>query len=85
MHPPLITEMVEEHTLAVEANTILLTLVTTEVVVEEEDIDKLEGIIQTILRNHNASYVANLVIQLRPATTNLIYPIRVLRVVATLL
>jgi len=85
MHPPLITEMVEEHTLAVEANTILLTLVTTEVVVEEEDIDKLEGIIRTILRNHNASYVANLVIQLRPATTDLICPIRVLRVVAPLL
>ena len=85
MHYPLITKVVGEHTLAVEANTILLTSVTTEVVIEEEDIDKLEGIIRTILRNHNANYVANLVIQLRPATTDLISPIKVLRVVATLL
>jgi hypothetical protein len=29
--------------------------------------------------------MANLVIQLRPATTDLIYPIRVLRIVAPLL
>jgi hypothetical protein len=85
MHPPLVTEVVEEHTLAVEANIILLTSVTTEVEVEEEDFDKLEDIILTILRNHNTSYVANLVIQLRPATTYLISLIRVLRVVATLL
>jgi hypothetical protein len=62
MHPPLVTEVVEEHTLAVEANIILLTSVTTEVEVEEEDFDKLEDIILTILRNHNTSYVANLVI-----------------------
>jgi hypothetical protein len=85
MHPPLVTEEVEEHTLAVEVNITILTSVTTEVIVEEEDIDKLEDIIRTILRNHNASYVANLVIQLRPATTGLISPIRVLRAVATLL
>jgi hypothetical protein len=84
MHPPLVTEVVEEHTLAVEANIILLTSVTTEVVVEEEDFDKLEDIILTILRNHNASYVANLVIQPRPATTDSISLIRVLRAVATL-
>ena len=85
MHPPLVTEVVEEHTLAVEANIILITSVTTEVVIEEEDFDKLEDIILTILRNHNTSYVANLVIQLRLATTDLISLIRVLRVVATLL
>jgi hypothetical protein len=84
MHPPLVTEVVEEHTLAVEANIILLTSVTTEVVVEEEDFDKLEDIILTILRNHNVSYVANLVIQLRPTTTDSISLIRVLRAVATL-
>jgi hypothetical protein len=85
MHPPLVTEVVEEHTLAVEANIILITSVTTEVVIEEEDFDKLEDIILTILRNHNTSYVANLVIQLRLATTDLISLIIVLRVVATLL
>ena len=81
MHPPLIIEVVGEHTLAVEANTIHLTLVTIEDVVEEEDIDTLEGIVRILLRNHNANYVANLVIQLKSATTDLIYHIRVLRAI----
>ena len=95
MHPPLVTEAVAEHTLSIEASITLLTPIITEVAIEEEDIDKLEGIVRTILklegivrtilRNHNASYVENLVIQIRPVITDLLSPIKVLRTVEILL
>jgi hypothetical protein len=83
MSLPLIIEVVEEHIMAVEDKTILLISVTTptKVVVEEVDIDKMEGIIQPTLRSHNVSYVANLIIQFRYVTTYLISPIKALRTV----
>ncbi|KAG6736757.1 hypothetical protein POTOM_060348 [Populus tomentosa] len=47
--------------------------------VEREDIDRIEGIIQPTLKSNNASYMANLVIQFRFVTTDLISPIKALR------
>ena len=53
--------------------------------VEGANIDRMEGIIQPTLRSHNASYVANLVIQFKFVTTDLISPIKALGIVVLLL
>jgi len=84
---PLITEVVEGYIMTVEDKTILLISVTTptEVMVEGVDIDRMEGIIQPTLRSHNASYMANLVIQFRFITIDLISPIKALRIVVLFL
>jgi len=84
---PLITEVVEGYIMTVKDKTILLISVTTptEVMVEGVDIDRMEGIIQPTLRSHNASYMANLVIQFRFVTIDLISPIKALRTVVLFL
>jgi hypothetical protein len=80
MPPPLITEVVEENTMAAEDKAIFQIPATTPtkvvVVVMGVDMDIMENTIQPTLRSHNVNYVASLVILFMSVTIGLISSIK---------
>jgi hypothetical protein len=78
---PLITEVVEGDTMAVEdtatqASLQMPAITTTEAVVAGVDIHRAGDIIQSIQKSHNVSYVVNLGIQYTSVITDLTFPIK---------
>jgi hypothetical protein len=87
---PLITEVVEGDTMAVEdtamqASLKMPTITTIEAVVAGTNIHRVEDTIQSVQKIHNVSYVGNLGIQYTSVITDLTFPIKTLPIMVLIL